>query len=439
MACLASGVVVSGRLRTGIGLAADPVLPRRDDLLDDEVVGSRLGALLDRAWGDGHGDGCTRVRARYRMGESLRATYRVGPDGGGPLVSARMFPAGKARVQFLRARDVALGQGADARSVLLDEETSTVFWVFPQDRKLSGLDRLTDPPPELRSVLGAPWTRSELMAYTPEKAATVRCADPHGRTVGFAKLQGGDDGRRSVATLRAVRRGIARDGILRLPEAIGYLPEEHLALFSPAPGRPLHQVARTAVPDAMSALGAALCVLHAQPADGFAPFTRLDPGGVAAAGDLVRAARPDLSPVTEALLDVLLPTAPGPGRRVLLHGDLHPKNVLVHDGGVSLVDLDQAGAGPAAAELGGTLARLWCPRPGDAIDVGTAEVAGESLLASYDRRPSRDDLLWYAAAALLVERAARAISRVDVAAINDLERVLSTALGWTERRRDHRR
>jgi hypothetical protein len=343
-----------------------------------------------------------------------------------------MFPAAKATTQFLRARDVAADQGADPRSVLFDEETSTVFWIFPQDRKLVGLAALTSPPPGLRDVFGAPWAQSELMAYTPEKAATVRCTDGHGSTVGFAKLQDGDEGRRSVATLRAVRRGIAEHGSLRLPDAVGYLPEHHLALFSPAPGRPLHQLDRAAVPAAMGALGAALSVLHAQPTEGFAAFTRLEPDQVAAAGHLVTAARPDLVPVTEALLGVLLRTAPPPGPPVLLHGDLHPKNVLVHDSGVSLVDLDQAGVGAAAAELGGTLARLWCPRPGDEIDPGTAEAAADALLGAYDRTLSPHNLRWHAAAALLVERAARAISRVDDAVIDELERVLATALRWSE-------
>ena len=103
--------VVSSPVRAAVDLAPDPVLPRRDDLLDDRVVGARLGELLDRAWGDGAAGDCTRVRAKYRLGESLRATYRVGPDGGRRLVSARMFPAAKAATQFLRARDVADGAG----------------------------------------------------------------------------------------------------------------------------------------------------------------------------------------------------------------------------------------------------------------------------------------------------------------------------------------
>ena len=212
-----------------------------------------------------------------------------------------------------------------------------------------------------------------------------------------------------------------------------------MALFSPAPGRPLNQLPWAAYPDAMAALGAALSVLHAQPTDGFAPFTRLDPDQLVAAGDLVCAARPDLASVTDGLVGVLLRTAPTPGPNVLLHGDLHPKNVLVHDNGVSLVDFDEASVGPAAAELGGVLARLWCPRPRDTIDPDTAQAAAEALLAAYDRRPSRADLLWYAAAALLVERAVRAISRVDAAAIGDLERVLVTALRWAGPRGADRR
>jgi aminoglycoside phosphotransferase (APT) family kinase protein len=435
---------MSSPAQAAVTLPPDPVLPRRDDLLDDEVVGARLDELLDRAR-DGRTGDCSRVRAKYRMGESLRATFRVGREAGGTLVSARMFPATSAAGEFLRARDAAVGQGADPRSVVFDQVTSTVFWVFPQDRKLLGLGRLISPPPELRSVFDTPWTQSELKAYQPERAATVRCADAHGATVGFAKLQRGDAGRRSVTLLCAARRGIAEHGILRLPETIGYLHEQHeqheqhLALFSPAPGRPLNQLPLVAYPDAMAALGAALSVLHAQPTDGFAPFTRLDPDQLVSAGDLVCAARPDLASVTNGLVGVLLRTAPTHGPNVLLHGDLHAKNVLVHENGISLVDFDEASVGPAAAELGGVLARLWHPRPRDGIDPDTAQAAAETLLAAYDRRPSRADLLWYAAAALLVERAVRAISRVDAAAISDLERVLLTALRWAGPRGADRR
>ena len=420
---------MNSQVQAAVELAPDPVLPRRDDLLDDVVVGARLHELLRPTSGCPLTE-CTRLRAKYRMGESLRATYRVVDDTGSLLVSARMFVAEKAARQLARAHDAARSEGVAAHSVLVDESMSTVFWVFPEDRKLRGLGQLTSPPPALRSVFGEPWWHSELMAYMPEKSATARCSDESGSTVGFAKVQIGEEGSRSVAVVRAVRRGLAEGGVLRLADAIGYSPERHMAFYSPAPGRPLHQVDRAAVPDAMAALGAALSVLHRQPIEGFAPFTRLGPASVARAGELVGAARPDLAPLAQTLVGTLLSTPRAPGPTVLLHGDLHPKNVLVHDAGVSLVDLDQAGAGPAAAELGGTLARLWCPRPGDEIEPGTAAAAADALLDSYDRPPPYDDLLWHAAAALLVERAARAVSRVDIAVMADLDRVLATALHW---------
>ena len=63
---------------------------------------------------------------------------------------------------------------------------------------------------------------------------------------------------------------------------------------------------------------------------------------------------------------------------------------------------------------------------------------GRSRPTRCSRRTARlagtRDLLWYAAAALLVERAARAVSRVDVATLADLERVLATALRWAGHR-----
>ena len=227
---------MSTTIPTAPALAPDPALPRRDDLLDGERVALRL-QELDR--GAGHArpiTGCVRVRARYRPGESLRATYRLTDEHGSRLVSARMFTAAKAPAKFALAQAEAVRHGASADSVVLDEPTNTVFWVFPQDRKLRGLHLLIEPPAELRDVFGRPWARSELVAYTPEKAATVRCSDEAGATVGFAKVHVGDEGRRSVDTLTAVRRGLPAGGP-RLPEPVGYLPEADWLMTKTWPSR----------------------------------------------------------------------------------------------------------------------------------------------------------------------------------------------------------
>jgi len=418
-------------------LAPDPLLARRDDLLDDTVAGAALMRLMEDA-GHPRPHNCSRIRARYRRGESLRATYELRDEGGSRLVSARMFAAHKAAAKFAQARDAAAERGAPRGSVLFDEALATVFWLFPEDRKLRGLEQLTSPPPSARSAFGEPWSGSELVAYTPEKAATARCLGAAGDTIGFAKVQLGEEPQRSVAVLSAVRRGLPLDGRLWLPQAVALLPDHHMGLYSPAPGAPLHQLPRESVPDAMARLGEALSVLHGQSTQGFSPFTRLDPSRIRAAGELVRSARPELAPLVGNLVEVLLAEPPAPAAPVLLHGDLHPKNVLVHEAGISLVDLDQAAAGPAAAELGATLARLWCPRPGDELSGTAAATAGDALLAGYGRSPARADLVWYAAAALLVERSARAVNRVDLATLAELEQVLTTALQWAAHRTETR-
>jgi len=60
------------RVSAGVG---DPVLPQRDQLLDADTVGARLGTVLGQ-----HGPiditSCVLVRSKYRIGESLRVVYR---------------------------------------------------------------------------------------------------------------------------------------------------------------------------------------------------------------------------------------------------------------------------------------------------------------------------------------------------------------------------
>jgi hypothetical protein len=419
-------------------LARDPLLPLRDELLDGALVGPRLQQLLGE--GDGSAEAhCTRLRATYRRGESLRATYRLEGPAGARLVSARMFTAGKASAKLAQAEDDALRRGAPPGSVLVDDALDTVFWMFPEDRKLQGLAELTSPSLSTRQALDAPWSRSELVAYTPEKAATARWEDASGRVVGFAKVQVGHEGRRSVDALRAARRGVANDGSLRLPDAVAYLPERHLALFTPAPGRPLHELPQDRWPEAMAALGAGLAVLHRQPVDGFAPFVRLDPAGLDAAGEVLRQARPDLAPLVRSLVETLLLAPPGHGRT----GAAARRPPPQERAGARRRDQPRRprpGRGRTGRGRGRRHAgRLWCPRPGDEITDDTASAAADAFLASYGQAPGHSDLLWYAAAALLVERAARAVHRVDVRTLAVLEEVLVTALRWAESRTEARR
>src|SRR5262245_20945430 len=111
-------------------LAPDPVFAQRDALLDEDELRARLSVLLGASL-----DACTRVRATYHPGRSLRLLLRVSND---RLLSARAYAPGTSRSRFERAR-AAVGD-----NVRHDEELATVFFHFPADRKLTALARLDD-------------------------------------------------------------------------------------------------------------------------------------------------------------------------------------------------------------------------------------------------------------------------------------------------------
>jgi Ser/Thr protein kinase RdoA (MazF antagonist) len=146
-----------------------------------------------------------------------------------------------------------------------------------------------------------------------------------------------------------------------------------------------------------------------------------------AACELVARARPDAAREVRRLGAEPEARRPAPAESALLHGDPHPKNALVTEGRVTFVDLDQAAAGPRAADLGSVLAALRYGRCVGGLTAGHARALEVALLAGYGDLPARDELVWHTAAALLVERAARAVHRVRLPGLLRLDALLADA------------
>jgi len=113
-----------------------------------------------------------------------------------------------------------------------------------------------------------------------------------------------------------------------------------------------------------------------------------------------------------------------------LHGDVHPKNGIASGGLVTLIDLDQSGIGPAAADLGSLLALLhynW--RIGLITRSRERELANAFLhaYAGILQLPSQRYLSWHTAAALLSERALRSVNRIRPEGLNHLPQILADA------------
>lgn len=411
-----------------LALAADPALPARDLLLDEGRVAARLARLLG-APSPLAVTGCERVKAKYRIGESLRVLYRVEVDGAWRLVAGRMFPAGRSEEVFQRAatREQAAGP---FRPVAHDAAINTVFWSFPNDRKIPDLGVLERPPLDLSLPPSRRWHTSRIVAYAPERAATALCLGARSEILAFTKVYANEDGAASERIHRALHHSVAgTDRDLRLPRAYGYSPSTRVLVVEPLAGRALGALDEAELTRGFGRLGAALARLHEVPPFDLPRFRRLDPERLRQAAALIARARPDVGAAAEALAgDLVDQWRPSDQPAVVLHGDVNSRNWLLQPRRVALIDLDQAALGPAAADLAGALA-------GIDYRLAVGEVAGghprlrRALLAGYVARrplPAPDQLRWHEAAAVLVERALRAVTRLRAEGLRHLPRLIET-------------
>jgi aminoglycoside phosphotransferase len=405
-------------------LAPDAAVPHRDALLDASAMGRRLAERLAPDAGLALEE-CALVRVKYRLGVRLRSVYRLRLGGCDRYVAASTFPT-RERCASAAARALPPLPAGPLRPIAVDEGLLAVYWAFPNDRRLAGLDVLAAGPGALADAVGAAPAGVRLVAYAPEKAATVRLEAPDGRPLAYAKLYAGADAARTArvhAELRAA--GIAVPPMLAARHS-------RLLVVAPAAGTPVAALGGAAATAAHRALGAAVARLHrvAPPAD--RRFARLEPEALAAAADLVERARPDVRVPLRALLRDLARRRPAAGADACLHGDVHPKNALTDGRRLVLIDLDQVAAGPAAAELGSALAGLAHRRttglvsPEDERRLRRAFLRGYAGVAPL---PADAALRWHTAAALLAERALRSVNRIRPDGLAHLEDTLLAARG----------
>lgn len=413
------------------GMAPDPRLPQRDLLLDEREVARRLSASLGMK-GQLMVSACERVRTKYRVGDSLRVMHRIRVGGRDYTVAARAFAAGESRRAYERAMLAAV-ECAPLRPLLHDAELETVFWTFPNDRRLSGLGLLRDVPPELARLFAPQWTHSRLVAYAPEKCATAQCLDDESRVVAYAKVYAGDEGRRVYETYRALGRQLTSgDAAFMLPRARAYDEARRTLLLEPVEGTRVADLGNEDLPRGYKQLGAALAALHSIRAPEELPaFERLTLARIRRAELVVGTTRPDARFDASRLAEELARRfEPSTEARVYLHGDVHPKNAVARGNSLTLVDLDQCGAGDPAADIGSLLAGLTYADITGGAAASSTKALGEAFLSGYRSvrtLPATHSIRWHTAAALLAERALRAVNRVRPEGLARLRELLAAA------------
>ena len=379
------------------GLAPDPALPQRELLLDGKHMATALSSFITRN-GPVVIDSFEKRRIKYRLGESLRVLYRLSANGQPHLIAAKAFAGPTAE---------------------------TAFWMFPEDRKLKHLSLLHDTPETLANVLRGRWRRSECVAYVPEKCTTVRCLDREGKTVAYAKMYAAAE--RSLGEIYRQLSSACTHAV----KPLEYSQPYNLLLLEAVPGKRISDLKDKHLTEGFAGLARALASLHSAPVLRQLPrFQRHDLERLRQCAHIIGLGRPDVARLASKLFDDLRGSVPPAGPMVCLHGDVHPKNGIARDGIVTLIDLDQAAVGPAAAELGSMLALLHYNRRIGLItqkrerDLASAFLAG---YAAYRELPVRSSLCWHTAAALLSERALRSVNRIRPEGLRHLSQLLADA------------
>jgi hypothetical protein len=265
--------------------------------------------------------------------------------------------------EVYRERYASADPGAATGAALLDG-TRLLVERFPSDWKLPSLRWALDVAdvgavvPAVRASRGQP----RVLRYLPHRRAVLAYpAAGGGEVVGklFARPRKAARAWDALVALHVVRHG--GDPIVPAPvgrvEDRGLLVMEHVA-GAPAsdalrqgrsPGRALH---------ASRAAARALARLHDLPPPELPPArARVD--DVRRLLDRLRLIAPELVDRAEALLEPCAAVlAPAPARTALVHGAYAPRQLLLDGDRIAIVDVDGAGPGDPAADVGYFMASL---------------------------------------------------------------------------------
>jgi aminoglycoside phosphotransferase (APT) family kinase protein len=415
-------------ITSNVKLAPDSALPYRDVLLEPAAMRERLGPALGIDMQAGLGE-LSVARVNYQVGKSLRTVYRADIGGTERTIAARMFGGAKSADVYLRCAPGAKAV-AMLRGIAHDPEIGAVYWVFPNDRKIASLQAVLDPSMTVPGIGRVP-VRKRLVAYAPEKSATFACEDSREVPIAYAKVAAAHQAERDYNTYSSLRAALDPDNpSLCLPAPLGYSSAQRTLWLEALPGRRMAESRGDDEIADLERLGAAVAAFHGLAMPDVPRFDRFAAEQLANDASIMRSGRPDAADAIDHLAARLTATAAATHVQACLHGDLHPKNAIIRSDRVALIDVEDAGLGATAADIASLLAALVYRRETGELSAAGCRARAEAFLVGYRSHrdlPRRESLAWHTAAALFVERAARAITRVRPLGLEHFPALLATS------------
>lgn len=411
-------------------LAPDPAVPQRDHLLDPGKIAHRLATRLGIR-GSVHIGSCRLGSICYRPGKRLRVVYQLRVNGRDIHVAASTFATHTSSERAFRmAIDTAQDSGP-LRAVVHDTDLDTVFWTFPNDRKLLNLPAATEARDDLARLTNNRWASSALVDYNPESTAVVRCLDDAERVIAYAKVHAGDEGERTHRVHSALSRLTEMTGP-RIAQPLAYSTRHRTLLVEPISGPSIRSLAGAELTTALYAYGVSVATLHSLPLDGVATEGRNALDRLRRSAQSVRMVLPGVAEqVSDILEELTVRWAEAPEPLVPIHGDTNENNAIVEDDHVALIDFDRAGAGAAGSDVGNYLSLLHYFRQLGLITPAAQQARSAAFThgyASVRALPSPRALRMHESAGLM-ERAFHAVTRLRAAVLPRVPDLLTEARG----------
>ncbi|MBL8314264.1 MAG: phosphotransferase [Rubrivivax sp.] len=395
-------------------LPQDPTLPQLAQALDPGRMAEVFTGLLSGR--DVQLRACRVDRVKYRAHRNLSVAYLLDlRDGQGTYtqaVAARFCAAGDAARRHAQARARQLRATRPGPALSLDAGLEMVAHWWPNDAKLAAAAVLADADvlqrrwlPEVARALGAGpchGHRLEIAQCVPEHRVTARVhlhtsgeggrtdARPQTHTV-YAKSDAETRGPVTQAVMHSLWCSAARlDGRLSVPRALLWQAGSGLQWQVAVPGCALLDAWPMPDDPRAAAVGRLLSALHQTPAPA-APMMTLTglrqrlQETTQLLGAVQPAQQARLGRVAAMLATGLAHITSGVQKCCILHGDLHPRNVLCDGERLSLIDLDSARRGPALLELGSWLADALYRAQLDGHAHAAVEAAGQAFLRGYEQ------------------------------------------------------
>lgn len=436
----------------------DEKLPQLGALLDAVRMRARFASAL----GAGRVTDCQIIRVKYRPDRNCVVSYRLAlVDETGrsieQLLSALALGEGESRAQFISAQQQPLAPTAIGDGLFHLPELEAVVWVFPNDRKLTGLPAIADRGrlknnPVFALVaqsLGEGWSvaalSNDVVHYVAERACTVRVNlelrnARTGATVTrvlYGKTYCLDESATAWRAMEALWMSAAcQQGRLLIPQPLAYQPAIKTIWQSGLSGQTLnaHEANSSAFADLLEQAGAAVATLHQTYVPGLPLLTGNELiNKLTATEALLARVHPACEPTLRVLVERLIATAePDDARpRATLHGDLHLQNFFVMDERIALLDLDSLAQGDPLQDVGSFVAALHYRALLEGRSVAATEQAAQRFFAAYrahaDCEVPTAALNWHTAAALLYERAHRCVTRLKAGRLALLDDIIALA------------